>query len=348
MSEHRSSSESHDSFNQHVVQQLIDDLFPDNISMNNPDYNRLYDNLKKWLSTTDIASMNEKAIQFNFYQNCMKVYNQQIGDTLKYVDDFNGIIYRDLFQRLMPDFCIVDHYNSHLKSLSSGLDLEFLPLHIVSIFELKKKLKDKDVGQLLHYLRIVLDYSPSSRTYIIGAITDFHDIRYAKVSRSDNDDNVKYETASKVIINENEYLLHYLTKFLTTNTSQFGYNRLEPLPKDIRIHDTLLGTGANSMVFNCLIDKHEPNQYALKISNKPVNREVLIYKQLYGDKYNIVKVHEYALLFVHPPGRIISKQNLLNNVDIIWEHIKGAHKHNILHRDIRKSNIIEILNHQTK
>ncbi|CAF1213631.1 unnamed protein product [Didymodactylos carnosus] len=138
------------------------------------------------------------------------------------------------------------------------------------------------------------NYSPASRTYIIGAITDFHDRIYAKVFRSDNDDNVKYESSVKAIENENEYLLHYLTKFLTTNTSQFGYNRLEPLPKDIRIHDTLLGTGPNSMVFNCLIDKHEPNQYALKISNKPVNKEVL--SNLLTRKYYIVILENRILL----------------------------------------------------
>jgi len=85
---------------------------------------------------------------------------------LKYTDGFKGIIYKALFERLMPDFCLVDYYNSHAKSSSSGLDLEFLPIHIVSVLELKTKLNDSDIGQLLHYLRIVLDYSPESRLFI--------------------------------------------------------------------------------------------------------------------------------------------------------------------------------------
>jgi len=151
----------------------------------------------------------------------------------------------------MPDFCLVDFYNSHIKSLSSGLDLEFLPLHIISVFELKTKLKDSGIGQLLHYLRIILDYSPESRLFIMGAITDFRDIRFAKVSRSNDNDDIKYEASVIPLVNENQYLLHYLTKYFTVDVSKFGYYRLNLLPNNIRIHNKLLGTGANSIVFNC-------------------------------------------------------------------------------------------------
>jgi tRNA A-37 threonylcarbamoyl transferase component Bud32 len=49
-----------------------------------------------------------------------------------------------------------------------------------------------------------------------------------------------------------------------------------------------------------------------------------------------------------PPGQIISKENLFNNIHVIWNQIKKAHENNILHRDIRRSNIIEIFNNQTK
>ncbi len=92
-----------------MVQQFIDDLFSDNQSMNNPDDIQLYNRLKLWLSAINISSMDEKVLQLNFYQNCMKVYNQHIHHTLKYGDSFKGVIYEDLFQRLMPDFCIVDY-----------------------------------------------------------------------------------------------------------------------------------------------------------------------------------------------------------------------------------------------
>jgi len=154
---------------------------------------------------------------------------------LKYTDGFKEIIYKALFEQLMPDFCLVDYYNSHAKSSSSGLDLEFLPIHIVSVLELKTKLNDSDIGQLLHYLRIVLDYSRESRLFILGAITDFRDIQFATVSRSNGDDRSKYVTSIKVLTNQNEYLLHYLAMSFTADQSKFSYCRLETLLNHIRI-----------------------------------------------------------------------------------------------------------------
>jgi len=67
----------------------------------------------------------------------------------------------------------------------------------------------------LHYLRIVLGYSRESRLFILGAITDFRDIQFATVSRSNGDDRSKYVTSIKVLTNQNEYLLHYLEMFFT-------------------------------------------------------------------------------------------------------------------------------------
>ncbi|UJR27761.1 hypothetical protein I4U23_009034 [Adineta vaga] len=97
------------------------------------------------------------------------------------------------------------------------------------------------------------------------------------------------------------------------------------------------------------MDKNETNRYALKITNKSVDREVFIYRKLYNNEYNIEKVHQYALVFLHPPGKIISSINLLNNLIIIWDQLKPGHRNNIVHCDIRKSNIIEIFhNHQAK
>lgn len=348
MSESRSTSKSHDSFNRNVIEKPIGDLFKDDYKENNLDYAQLYDQLKLWLSTTNITNMNEKDLQLDFYSNCMKKYDQHIDNKLKYSDGFKGIIFKGLFEGLMPDFCLIDYYNPHIRSLKSGLDLEFLPVHIVSILELKLKLKDSDVGQLLHYLRIVLDYSPSSRSFILGAITDFRDIRFAAVTRAgDNDDEMSYTVSLKELVNENEQLLHHLAMFFTADPSKFGFHRLESFPNDIRIENRLLGIGANSMVLNCYLINDPLNEYALKISNKPVEKEVLIYEKLYPDKFQIVSVHQYAILFRHPPGQIISKENLFNNINIIWNQIKKAHQFRILHRDIRMSNIIEIFNHKT-
>ena len=236
MSESRSTSKSHDSFNQNVIKQEIHDIFPDDSLENNVAYAQFSQQFKAWLSSTDISSMNEKDFQLNFYQNCMKKYDEHIDDRLKYGDGFKGTVYKALFGRLMPDFCLVDFYNGHVKSPSGSLDLEFLPMHIVSIFELKIKLKDSDIGQLLHYLRIVLDYSPSCRSFILGAITDFRHIQFASVHRSNvGDDQFKYYASIKEFHYGNDYLLHYLSMFLTVDSSKFGHHRLEKLHDDIRI-----------------------------------------------------------------------------------------------------------------
>ena len=160
-------------------------------------------------------------------------------------------------------------------------------------------------------------------------MTDFHDIRYGKVSRSNNNHDFIYEASISFIKKKDEYLLNYLTKLFTNSPSQFDFSRLERLPENIRIHNTLLGTGANSMAFNCFINNDELNQYALKINNKPVDKEISVYKKLYGNKYNIIQVHQYAMLFLHPPGIVISTENLLINLDIVWEQIKQAHRNNI-------------------
>ncbi|CAF3417823.1 unnamed protein product [Rotaria socialis] len=326
MSESSSTSTTRDSFNKNIIKKQISDLFENDDLLNNPDYLRFNSCLKSWLSTTNLSNRNEKDLQLDFFQNCLKRYDQHIDNRLKYTDGFKGIIYKALFDRLMPDFCLVDNYNSHVKSLSSGLDLEFLPLHIVSVLELKTKLKDSDVGQLLHYLRIILDYSPSSRSFILGAITDFRDIRFAMVRRStDDDDQFKYEASLKELQDENEYLSQYLTMFFTADRSKFGFCRLEPWPDNIRIDNRLLGIGANVMVFSCSLINGQSNEYALKISNDSVQKEVSIYQQLYADKYRIVQVHSNAFLFLHPPGPVVSKENILNNAHLIWNQIKKAH-----------------------
>ena len=46
MSESRSTSKSHDSYNQNVSKKLIYDLFEDDHAQNNPDYIQLYNHLK--------------------------------------------------------------------------------------------------------------------------------------------------------------------------------------------------------------------------------------------------------------------------------------------------------------
>ncbi|CAF1296861.1 unnamed protein product [Rotaria sp. Silwood1] len=309
-------------------------------------YKQLYKYIENWLKLKP-ENIDEKTCQLSFYIDCMKVYYGLTNDKLKYCDNFHGTVFKHLFERLIPDFCLIDNYNSNLKSKESGLDLEFLPCHIVSILEIKKKMKTDDIGQLIHYLQIVLDYSPSCRKFIIGAITDFQDIRFGKVSRTNNDYEFLYEASICVTEDKEKYLLNYLTTFFTIDSSQLGFKRLELFPKGILIHNQLLGIGANSLVFNCLTNPDDKNnEYTLKISNKSVDREVFIYKKLYGDKYKIEKVSEYIFLFLHAPGKMISKENLLNRIDTVWTQIKQAHRYKILHRDIRKSNIIEIWNHQ--
>jgi hypothetical protein len=56
----------------------------------------------------------------------------------------------------------------------------------------------------------------------LGAITDFRDIRFGKVSRSNDDDNIKYEASVKTFKDKNEFLLQYLTIFFTADVSKFG------------------------------------------------------------------------------------------------------------------------------
>ena len=348
MSKSRSTSKSHDSFNRNIIKKEIEDLFDDDYSSTNPDYIRFNNCLKLWLSTINLSSMNEKEIQLDFFQNCMKKYDQFIDNRLKYGDEFKGTIYKALFERFMPDFCLVDFYNSHVRSSSSGLDLEFLPLHIVSILELKTKLKDSDIEQLINDLRIVLDYSPSSRLFIIGAMTDFRSIRFAKVSRSNDADGFQYIATIKPFEDDIEYLFHYLTLFFTLDQSKLGHHRLEFLPNSIRIDKRLLGIGANSMVFSCLLINDQSHEYVLKISNNFLEKEVSIYQKLYGEQYRIVQVHQYAFLFLHPPGQVVSTENLFNNVVKLWNQIRKAHRCNILHRDIRKSNVIEMFNDKTQ
>lgn len=138
MLESRSSSKSHEFFNQNIMERMIEDLFENGSSMNLSSYSRLYDCIKQWLLTPNLFTMNEKAIQLSFYLNCMKVYSQQIHETLFYSDDYKAEIFKNLFQGLMPDFCLVNFYNCDSKSSSSGLDLQFLPIHIVSILQIKK------------------------------------------------------------------------------------------------------------------------------------------------------------------------------------------------------------------
>ncbi|CAF3239180.1 unnamed protein product, partial [Rotaria sp. Silwood2] len=140
-------------------------LFQDDNIRTNFDYIELKNRLRLWLRNTDIDNMHEKALQRNFYEECMKVYKQNIGDELKYTDGFKGTIFRSLFERLMPDFCRIDYYNLDIRSSTSSLDVECLPIHIISVLELKKDLQDSNIGQLVHYLRIILDYSPGSRLF---------------------------------------------------------------------------------------------------------------------------------------------------------------------------------------
>ncbi|CAF5156041.1 unnamed protein product, partial [Rotaria sp. Silwood1] len=130
-------------------------------------YKQLYKYIENWLKLKP-ENIDEKTCQLSFYIDCMKVYYGLTNDKLKYCDNFHGTVFKHLFERLIPDFCLIDNYNSNLKSKESGLDLEFLPCHIVSILEIKKKMKTDDIGQLIHYLQIVLDYSPSRYSSQLG------------------------------------------------------------------------------------------------------------------------------------------------------------------------------------
>ena len=138
--------------------------------------------------------MNEKEIRLDFFQKSMK-----------------------LFEKLRPNFCLIDFCNSHVQSSSSDLDLEFLLVHIVSILEFKIKLKDSDIRQLIHDLRIVLDHSPSSRLFIIGAITDFCSIRFVKVIRSNSNDQFQYMASRYFFISSSTWSNNIDRKFVEQN-----------------------------------------------------------------------------------------------------------------------------------
>jgi hypothetical protein len=49
----------------------------------------------------------------------MKRYDQHIDDRLKYADGFKGIIYKGLFERLMPNFCLVDYPGRKIRHVYS-------------------------------------------------------------------------------------------------------------------------------------------------------------------------------------------------------------------------------------
>ncbi|UJR27760.1 hypothetical protein I4U23_009033 [Adineta vaga] len=52
----------------------------------------------------------------------------------------------------------------------------------------------------------------------------FHYIRYGKVVRSNDDHNFTYEASTKPINNPSEFLLDYLAKFFTMDSSQLGFD----------------------------------------------------------------------------------------------------------------------------
>jgi len=76
MSESRSSSKSHDSVNQNIIEKCLDGLLPTDYSVNNHDYHQLYNRLKVWLSTTNISNQNEKDLQL--YRENTTVHGEKL------------------------------------------------------------------------------------------------------------------------------------------------------------------------------------------------------------------------------------------------------------------------------
>ncbi|CAF3908383.1 unnamed protein product, partial [Rotaria sp. Silwood1] len=98
-----------------------------------------------------------------------------------------------------------------------------------------------------------------------------------------------------------------------SDASKFGYCYLSLLSNAIHIHNRLLGIGANAMVSNCLLNNDETNEYVLKISNKSVDKEVSISRELYCDRYKIIKMHEYA--FPYRKSYLIGAANRTNKTE---------------------------------
>ncbi len=91
----------------------IHDLSEDDHSIDNPDYIKLYNHLKLWLSKTNIFNINEKILQLDFYQNCMKTYNQHIDHVIE-IAEKSAILSPKL--AIFADFLLIIH-SKHTKSV---------------------------------------------------------------------------------------------------------------------------------------------------------------------------------------------------------------------------------------
>ena len=67
MSESRSTSKSHDSFNGNIIEKPVCYIFEDEDAENNRNYIQFYNHLQSWLLTTNNSNMNEKDLQLGFY-----------------------------------------------------------------------------------------------------------------------------------------------------------------------------------------------------------------------------------------------------------------------------------------
>ncbi|CAF4391728.1 unnamed protein product, partial [Didymodactylos carnosus] len=316
MSEARSASKSrafyYDNTHVYPIAQIIGNMLPMNVLLSNflKEWLTMTDNKQNYMGYLHVRDLSKDDIQSNFYQHIIKLFPHYKA-ILQYSNNYYGDVYKNVFRGLRPGFCLVNDTNLARKALDSSLDIAYLPTNIVSILELKKKLKNNDVGQLLHYLQIVLDYSPK-RKYMIGAITDFASIRFAKVVRI-SDSEYKYEISlQNVLGNDVEFLLKYLTTFFSMKHEDFGFIKLNPLPHDLVIHNKVLGVGANSVVVTCFMENDDKkNLYALKITTDNVHNEYEIYKKLKYENFVCETINDYGLLFKHLPGDIISSKNLL-------------------------------------
>nr|CAG8466024.1 1334_t:CDS:2 [Entrophospora candida] len=253
----------------------------------------------------------------------------------KFIRD-NGKFIEFPFERLglikHLDVDLYAYYSHNVSLLNSQKPDVFLfgrvclfdPLNVEIVLELKTKyrndFRNEEIGHMAAFAEKVLQLQPQ-RSFIYGVLTDCYDIMFIKVQRStifsdDFTNKFKYELTKKELLKYGNQGWNCLATLLVQKSEQLGWIKQQSFYEE---HGSIV------TLKRCIGSEHLKKLETLNSSNVPpilFSNSISIVMPLYGKVNNLQK----------------------KDISPLVKTIKRVHDLGILHRDLRKSNLLQDAN----
>ena len=245
---------------------------------------------------------------------------------------------------------ILDRSKPDFVGIAKDLSLD--PLNVSLIIEIKPykpnqtTFSNADVGQLAFFALKIFRIQPT-RTFVYGILSDCHHIMILKVEKVNEE--IIYHRTSRAVLKYNNSGWQWLVTLLQQTPEELGWRESEISYNNnsdcIRLLKWL-GHGRTAQVFEGIVLKgqHADHRIAVKIARnsmcKKIREEVEILTTLKGSDGipNVLFSNENSFVMKPLCYKIYSFNKL--DLDRIIKIIQNVHAQGIVHRDLRRCNIL--------